>query len=109
MNVENLSRYRLEELEQLLDATLIPVKPRSEFISKLKLQIGSKVADAPTISRSSDKQTILLALVSAVGSSMVVITSLRAFLSLIGLISVFHLLKQHSVNRSLSSNHTATG
>lgn len=109
MNGGNFLKYSLEDIERLLEETLIPVKPTQQYIHSLKQELQRKITSTPAVVEKLNKQTRILAIASAVGSGMLILNSLRALLSLIGVISIIHLLKQKSNRESLSASEIIMG
>jgi hypothetical protein len=109
MNVSDLSKNHLHGLERLLEDTLLPVEPRYEFIQKLKQELQTKISSSPMVTQSVKYHKILLALASVAGTSVLVTTSIRTVLSLIGVVSVIHLIKKQTPKKNLSPPQIVTG
>jgi len=109
MNLSNSSKYRLQDIEKLLEDSLLPVKPTQQFILSLKEELLRKFSSSSSVALKEKNQTILLAIASVAGSSILIINTLRTVLSLIGVISVIHLLKQKPQGNTLSPPQIASG
>jgi hypothetical protein len=109
MSIGCPSNYGIDDIEQMLESTFVPLMPRAEFISNLHLELRKKLTETQAISRDNSKQTLLLAIASVAGSCIMIITSLRALLSLIGVISVISMIKRKSPKKPFSPSQPVAG
>jgi hypothetical protein len=91
------------ELESLLEKYLIPVKPRPEFVKRLR----SRLLDStrPKVHFPGDKYVDygLITLVSLAGSALVLITGIRAVLTVMSALGIIHLVRSQAEEKQVSS------
>ena len=87
-------RYALPDLEAYLQATLRPVKPRTAFVSDL----GAKLSKIPPAVRATPpilKYTVL-AIAGAVSAAVIVVTGVRAAVTILGTLGLLVALKEQA-------------
>ena len=83
------------ELEVNLDNALIPVKPRSAFVSGLQGRLLS-LPEPQLPAMPSAIQYLLLGFVGVLGGVLIILTGIRATLTLLGAIGILSQLKKRS-------------
>lgn len=99
--------HGIEQVERLLELTLQPVSPRQEFISQLRRQVLRINRPAEHYGRDKNSHYVLLAVASIASATFLLITGTRAVLSLMGAMSMIHLLKKEATAKRLEASRTA--
>ena len=81
-------KANLELLESLLDATLTPIEPRSDFVHNLRRQLMVSDLQDQIIRPTVTVPRGLLVAGGILGSFLVLLTSIRGMMSLISVISL---------------------
>jgi hypothetical protein len=87
-------KYTLPDLEDYLRSTLRPVKPRTAFVSDLRARLA-KVPPAVRATPPILKYTAL-AIAGAVGGAVIVITGVRAVVTVLGALGLLVALKEQA-------------
>lgn len=96
----------LAGLETYLSATLQPVRPRAEFVNGLQQRLLHPVVEErPALSRA---QYIILGVAGTLTSLVLVITGVKATISILGKLGVLDQIKLHMQQRNASRLHPAT-
>ncbi|MBE0409239.1 MAG: hypothetical protein IBX69_05840 [Anaerolineales bacterium] len=109
MNIGNSSTIQIDDLEQLLEKTLLPLKPKAEFVSSLRQQLESKLSEISTTSRYNYRQTILLTIAGVAGSCVMIITSVKVVLSLIGVLGLISSFKRKAEKKPFTPSQNLVG
>jgi hypothetical protein len=96
--------HEIENMEAYLLKTLGPVKPRQEFVQNLRGRLASKPSQPTEVDHS--PPSLLLILGGLVGSILILITSVKATLSLIEALKALRKPKAQSSNTD--SSHSAS-
>jgi hypothetical protein len=98
-------KAELESLEASLAATLIPVKPRPEFVRDLRTQLFDLSPEIEPKTAPPRFQNILLIVGGILGGLLMVIASIRGLISLIGVTGLIlqHFRRQGRAPQPISS------
>jgi len=96
--------YDLRKLEMQLKATLQPISPRSEFVQELGAKILEKdIKIGPKFLISGKVSNGLLVAGGVVGSIIMIITSIRGLISIIGVIGyLFRFINKETQRQQIS-------
>lgn len=99
---KNTLQY-LDRIEDLLERTLQPVKPRAEFVKNLHNQLAE--SSVQVVERTADRNIpyLLIPLASIVVSLLIVATNVRLILSIIGILGLAQQLRQQSNQKRFTS------
>lgn len=102
-----VQKQRNSELESLLETYLVPVKPRPEFVKQLRRRLLDSAR--PKVHFPGDKYLDygLITLVSLAGSALVLITGIRAVLTVMSALGIIHLVKSQAEEKQVSSPEPA--
>jgi len=95
---------RLEELmsvERYLDRQLTPVKPRPEFVERLGGQLASAKLEKKGLSPI--VQYAILGAAGVFSGLIILVTGIRATVTILGALGALRLIKQHSAQKSAST------
>ena len=95
--------HDFRKLEMQLKATLRPVSPRSEFVNDLRVRLSDReIKIGPKILSMKISNSLLVA-GGIIGSVIMILTSIKGLISLIGMIGiVFRFITRESQRRQTS-------
>lgn len=103
MKKNSVAHKNNSELESLLETYLIPVKPRTEFVTQLKRRLLDSTRPRVNFPTQRYLDYGLIALVSLAGSALVLITGIRAVLTVMSALGIIHLVKNQAEEKQVSS------
>jgi hypothetical protein len=83
----------IDKIEQQLRSSYKPIHPRTDYINTLHLRLTDPTQLQVTINRNGPVHLILLGIVGVISISLIGITTIRLFLSLLGILGLFRYTK----------------
>jgi hypothetical protein len=93
---------QIRELEALLEATLVPVTPRPQFVLGLGQNLLKRGSQPPKYTTKQDENSLLLILAGFVSAAVIVAVAVRLVGVIVGIIGLLQLSKD-SVKQRTSS------
>jgi len=103
MTKNKVSKKGILELEALLDHYLRPVNPRPEFVSQLQQRLFDSTRPVVRINGEKYLDYGFIVVASLIGSALVIMTGVRALLTVMSALGILHFVKSRSNDEQISS------
>ena len=97
------SKFELKDLEQVLYASMQPVKPRQEFIRQLRSRLSEPVNVSLPRQRIEKSHYLLFGLATLLSGIFILFTTSRMILVFLGAIGLARYLKNQTEQKQLST------
>ena len=107
MTKNKVDKKGILEIEALLDHYLRPVDPRPEFVSQLQQRLFDSARPVVRINGKKYLEYGFIAVASLIGSALVIMTGVRAVLTVMSALGILHFVKSRSDDKQMSSPEAA--
>ena len=92
---------KVDEIEYRLSSSLKPITPRTGYIENLHDRLTDTTRLQVTFDRNTPFRYLLLGIVSAVSFLLILVTTIRIVLSIIGILGLVRYVKRHKTREGL--------
>jgi len=89
------SQKKVDAIEQRLSSSLKPIAPRDDYIANLHGRLTDTSQLQVTFDRNAPFRYLFFGIMSVIGVLLIIVTTIRVFLSIIGILGLVRYVKYH--------------